>query len=32
MISVFHLLWIIPISGSIGFVMAALLSANRKEA
>lgn len=30
MISALHLLWIIPLAGSIGFVTAALLVANSK--
>lgn len=28
MMSALHLLWIIPLAGSIGFVVAALLAAN----
>ena len=31
MISVLHLLWIVPISGLIGFVSAALLAAAGEE-
>ena len=30
MMSVWHLLWIIPLAGSIGFVTAALLAANKR--
>lgn len=29
MMSVWHLLWIVPLAGSIGFVTAALLAANK---
>lgn len=28
MISVFHLLWIVPLSGSLGFIVYAFLKAN----
>lgn len=28
MMSIWHLLWIIPLSGSIGFLIAALLAVN----
>jgi len=31
MISALHLLWIVPISATIGFVTAALLGADRDE-
>lgn len=31
MIHVLHLLWIIPLAGSIGFLTAALLAANGRE-
>lgn len=31
MINALHLLWIIPLSASLGFVIAALLAANGKE-
>ena len=31
MISMWHLLWIIPLAGSIGFITAALLSANGRS-
>jgi hypothetical protein len=30
MISILHLLWIIPLSATIGFVMCGLLSANKE--
>lgn len=30
-ISVFHLLWIIPLSGSIGFMTAAILAAGKDD-
>jgi hypothetical protein len=29
MISAWHLLWIVPVSVSLGFIVAALLSANK---
>ena len=28
MMSIWHLLWIIPLAGSFGFILAALLAAN----
>lgn len=31
MMSILHLLWIIPLAGSIGFVTAALLAANGRD-
>ena len=31
MMSIWHLLWIIPLAGSIGFVTAALLAANGRS-
>lgn len=31
MISALHLIWIIPLAASIGFVTAALLAANKEE-
>ena len=31
MISILHLLWIVPLSGMIGFLGAALLSANQEK-
>lgn len=31
MISVLHLLWIVPVSAFIGFLVAALLSANKEK-
>lgn len=31
MMSIWHLLWIIPLAGSIGFLTAALLAANGRE-
>jgi len=30
MISVLHLLWIVPLAGSIGFIAAALLAAGKE--
>lgn len=32
MMNALHLLWIIPLSGLVGFLAAALLSANGREA
>ena len=31
MMSIWHLLWIVPLAGSIGFVAAALLAANGRS-
>ena len=31
MINALHLLWIIPLAGSLGFLMAALLAANGRD-
>lgn len=31
MMSIWHLLWIIPLAGSIGFITAALLAANGRS-
>jgi len=31
MISVLHLLWIVPVSAMIGYFVAALLSANKED-
>lgn len=31
MMSALHLLWIIPLAGSLGFLMAALLAANGRD-
>jgi hypothetical protein len=31
MIDILHLLWIVPLSSSFGFLVAALLSASRQE-
>ena len=31
MMSIWHLLWIIPLAGSIGFITAALLAANGSD-
>ncbi len=30
MMSVLHLLWIVPLAGSLGFVLAALMAANER--
>jgi hypothetical protein len=31
MMSMWHLLWIVPLAGSLGFVVAALLAANGRS-
>lgn len=31
MINAFHLLWIVPLAGAVGFVTAALLAAGKDE-
>lgn len=31
MISIFHLLWIVPLAGSVGFMTAAMLAVSNKQ-
>lgn len=31
MIHIWHLLWVVPLSGTIGFIACALLSANKTD-
>ena len=31
MMSIWHLLWIVPLTGSLGFITAALLAANGRD-